>query len=741
MPEVTLTTKDGTTHKFFATSREQQDEIVDRIESEVESGAKAFTYMLTRDGGRVLTANGKKLFVSPSMSTSNPEKINQIMQQEIAGGDTARQITEKELSKDIVEAQPFASRMSKVVEGIPFLGTYVDEAVSALGDDKTSEKIRTVQSAMGKDRPIESAALNVAGAFTGYPLAVASKTGTTLERAVKTGLGSGLLGALEGYVSGYGAGENDEQRQELAKERGMFGGATGGTLGFLSPYAGKVSGAITERLSSLGKDTVERISSTIKRTDAQNLAQNLGISNEAATIVKNAIDAGGTIEDAINNIRKAGQDGMIADANEATKTLLDAAMATGGKANVIGEQAVTGRLEESTRRTARAMNEVLGDAPMGRESMVEKIAKDTAPARSAAYGKAYQAEITYRNPNSQDLLNVLNRMPARIKAKVARMANERMAADPDVAAPNPILVGKDANGAPVFTEMPNVLQLDYMKRTLDTMAGNFTDSSAQTYGIFAKQLRDAIVKAVPEYGEALKLGASKIQMDEAFDLGYNMLTKKITRENVAKGMSDATPTEIRLAKTGARAFIDETLANVRSGITGSTEELGRARSLLRLLSDKASLDKLSQVLDTSELNQLMIALRELRSAFEMRAATTPGSRTAIRQDVQRGVEEMTEASPIRMAQQGNPIDATRRLTSILTGATDDLMERERQQIFAEIVQALTQKQGKDAQAALRYVEQAIKDGKISQDRAKFVSDTVQRAMLTSSTAPENTRGQ
>ena len=734
--------RNGNPITFEAKTDEEANEMQRLILSEIDQGRKALTYAMTRDGGRVLSANGKLMYTSSGMATSNPQKIAKILESERTNGDTARQMAESEISEEIVSAQELPARLSKYVQGVPFVGEYVDEAVGAMGDERSAEKIRTLQKSMQTARPYESAGLQVAGGLTAAPLMpTLGSTGTTLEKAVKTGTKGGLFASLEGLVSGFGSGEDTDERIQAAKERATIGGIAGGGTGVLSPYASDLTSRGVNAIREMGSDAINRVKSVFNRSSAEDLATSLGISREASTVIKNALDAGGTVEDAVTAIRKAGDQGMIADANEATKTLLDAVMATGSRANVIGEEAVSGRLATTAGKASQALDETLGVPPMGRESVSKSIAQSTMKDRSEAYGKAYATQVPYTQPQAADIVDVLSRIPDKVKARAIESANMRMRAESnDNIIPQEIILKDRGDGVLDFVEMPSVMQLDYIKRALDSMGKNFTDADANTYGLFAKQLRDATVKAVPEFGEALKRGADKIGMDEAFDLGYNILNRRTTRENVIKSLDGATDVEKQLAKTGIRTFIDETLSNIRSGITGSTEEIAEARNLLRLLSDRASLDKLSQVLDTRELNQVMGALRELRSAFEMRASTTAGSRTAIRQDVQRGIDEMTEPSFVRMAQSGNPIDATRRVVSVLTGMTDEFTESQRQAIMADIARGLTEKRGKDAQVALRYIQKAIESGKMDATRAKFVSDVVARAMTTGATLPENIKG-
>ena len=65
--------------------------------------------------------------------------------------------------------------------------------------------------------------------------------------------------------------------------------------------------------------------------------------------------------------------------------------------------------------------------------------------------------------------------------------------------------------------MPNMIQLDYLKRQLDK---TYDRTGIEEYALFARDLLNAAVDAVPEYGVAVKLGGAKITETEK-NLLYN----------------------------------------------------------------------------------------------------------------------------------------------------------------------------------------------------------------------------
>jgi len=300
--------------------------------------------MTTKDGGRVVRSqSGKLSFVSPAYSTSDPEQIKRIM--EGAGGAETSRLG---MQESIVQQAPVSSRLTKLVEGTPFVGSYLDELIGTFSGPEAAQGVRALSSAMEETRPGQSLGLNLGGAALGTAATIAatparvvaalapSTSARMLPSMGKAALTSGLLGATEGAIYGAGQGEG-AGRVETAGTGALFGGLLGGALGGVAPLV--ATGA-------------ENIAGIFRRSDVAKIASDLGISREAATVIKNTFDQGGDIAAARAAVQRAGSEGMLADAGFAAQALLDASAATGGRAGQVAREAVEGRMT----RTGEALD-------------------------------------------------------------------------------------------------------------------------------------------------------------------------------------------------------------------------------------------------------------------------------------------------------------------------------------------------------------------------------------------------
>jgi hypothetical protein len=238
--------------------------------------------MNTPDGGRVVRGqSGKLSFVSPAYSTSDPEQIKRIM--EGAGGAETSRLG---MQESIVQQAPVSSRLTKLVEGTPFIGSYLDELIGAFSGPEAAQGVRALSSAMEETRPGQSLGLNLGGAALGTAATIAatparvaaalvpSTSARMLPSMGKAALTSGLLGATEGAIYGAGQGEG-AGRVETAGTGALFGGLLGGALGGAAPLV--AAGA-------------ENVAGIFRRSDVAKIASDLGISREAATVIKNTFD-------------------------------------------------------------------------------------------------------------------------------------------------------------------------------------------------------------------------------------------------------------------------------------------------------------------------------------------------------------------------------------------------------------------------------------------------------------------
>jgi hypothetical protein len=470
-------------------------------------------------------------------------------------------------------------------------------------------------------------------------------------------------------------------------------------------------------------DVVKRI----LETDVKLIAKTFGVSVEAARVVKQAFSDGGNIDDAIANIRAAGKDGMLADAGPAADALIDAAAASGPTATASTQRIVGERADAASATIGQTMDETLGAAPTGARTASEEISKRTAPARTKAYGDAYSKPIDYASDQGRAIEEVISRISPKNMANAIEEANADMLAD---GVKNQQIMATIADdGSISFSEMPNVQQLDYIKRSLGNMANDLKDpvtgalpSNAIRFNKLSGQLKKAIGDAVPEYNIAVKVGGDKIAEDEALDLGMKLLSPKTTREQVARQMLDSSDAEKQAARLGARNYIDETLANVKSSIATPETDIKEAMKLLADLSSKANLEKLRLIIGSDGVNQMQKELEVVRRALTLRAAVAKNSATAQRQAIQTTSKAILNEGPLNMVKQGKPLETIKESIKLLTGSNASGEAMRQSGMYTDVIKALTEKRGEDAVNALKIMDNAIKKQvNLSDKNADFIT--------------------
>jgi hypothetical protein len=663
-------------------------------------------------GGRVVERGGRQFFVSPGYSTSDPERIRQIMQ----GTKPAREMVESEMRREMVESQPISAAAAKVTQGIPYIGEFIPEALGTFSP-VGRERVERLQRATEEEYPILSAAGRM-GAAAATGLLAPGTVPTTVSGAFARGA---LFGGSEAAVSGFGAAEGDFS--ERATEA-IPTGVTGAVLG--SSMAGLIGLFTKGTTSTAGLNAA-----------ARKVASELGISKEAAMVIGQTLSReGSSLEDALQNIRRAGDQGMIADADIATAKLLDAVIASSGEAATVGRGAVTERAAERSQELTGAMTRALGAEPVGRRTAAEQAAARYAPMTRLSYAEAYASPINYTSPAGLEIENLITRVPADELRAAFKEANDVMQLQGIQNQQIRATINDD--GSIDYEEMPNVIQLDYLKRAMQRIAysDQYTDKFGRPTGkgaelnIVAGKLRDALGRAVPSYDRAVSMGGNAIRERQAGELGNMLLNDRVTRDELTEAIRGASKTEMDALRLGVRNQIDEIMANVKTSIsTGDQGAIEEARKLLRQLSSGANRQKLQMILTPQRYGQLNTKLGEIRAALELQANVAPNSATAIRQKILQDIEEITGLGMVGSALRGEPLQAGQKVIQALTGMTDEAMVARRNEILTEVAQALTQKRGKDAEAALRYVSEAIQKGRITEAKANFVNQVLQRTLV------------
>ena len=704
MARFEITGPDGTK---YAVEGETAEGAVAALKKMLGDQPKENVVATTPDGGRVVKGqDGALSFASPNYSTTDPAKIAEIMK-----GATAADTSMASFDRSTLDQAGSGAPAAKFLQGVPFAGEYVDEAMGAVGGPQMTDAIRASNAAMDRQNPKTSLGLQMAGGVVGSipalaaaPIAVAAAPATLPGQVVAAGLTGATAGGVEGFVSGYGAGEG-ENRLKSAKERGMVGAALGGLVSGAAPAVGAGFRSLIERLK--GKDV-----SIISRA--------LGISDEAAKMIKPSVDAL-DFDAAIANLKKVGADAMLADAGVTTRRALDYAITGGGKAARVGIDAVTGRAEKQGSRLGAVMDTILG-VPKGVKAVAKGISERTAPARKKAYDMAYGTAINYADDTGRNIEEVLGRVDGDTLTAAVKEANDAMRAEG--IKNQQIMAILDSKGNVSFKEMPNVQQLDEIKKGLDAIARSETDdltgkitAKGRRAAKLASELRGAISDAVPAYKTAVKLGGDKIATETAMDTGRKLFSTGMTRERVAEVMNGASLEAKDAARQGIREYVDDTLARVRRSYDNPDADTTETLKLLNTLSSRDAREKLVMVLGEGKADRLLKEIDAAGRMFGTRQAIATGSASARRLAKDQQINQILAPGVVGNAAQGKGLGTIQSFIKLVTRATPEADMARKQEVLADVAKALTEMRGPQAEAALKLVQKAVEGQPLKSDEA------------------------
>ena len=672
--------------------------------------------------------DGQRYLVSPSYSTSDQDRINTIM----AGETDAGQASKSSFYQDVLDKYPLASRAAAYLGATPFAGKYTDEAMGQTFGEQAAIATRAAQSAMASERPKENLAIglgsgliNSAAMLAALPAKATTALAGPLTQTIPAMIGRGAatgagLGATEGLISGYGEGSTTQERIENAKQGAMFGAGAGAVLGTAAPIVGK---------------GVKNLADWVKQTDVGLISNALKISGNAARVIKNTFELGGDINSALSSIQRAGDEGMLADAGSAAQALLDASASSGGQASRVARTAVNERMARTGQNLDATFNEVLGEAEIGPRTAVENIAKRTQAQRSDLYNEAFggpKSAIDYSSEKGDQIFKVLDRTPDNVLSKAIADANEAIQIS-GMPANQQIKVVVGDNGKIIFSDLPNVMQLDQLKKSLQSIAYENVDDfgrltgKGSSYNKLASDLRDAVSDAVPVYGDAVKLGGDKIAEERSFKLGADLLKSNTELEDVLDQFNANTPiAQLEAAKTGLRNYIDKAMNDVKAIASDPTAEAIDARQVIKVVTDLSSGSSRNKIkaLLGAEADALLKQIDAASQSAVVKASMAVNSKTAQRTAINETIKEITKPGVFGTALRGEPLQTSQRLIQAISGMTDEFTESQKQKVFVEIATALTQRKGRSAQEALKLISGAIKGQDLTEAQNRFLAQQI-----------------
>jgi hypothetical protein len=533
--------------------------------------------------------------------------------------------------------------------------------------------------------------------------------------------------ALQGARAGIGESEADLMEGDIAGVTKDTAKGAGYGLAIGRPFEKMLSGA-GKTFSRYGSEFLEDFTKRGKTVNA--LAEKLNISYPAANIMFNMLGQGMNLQQMTANLRKAGDQGMIIDADKSIAQLGDAIQASGAPnaGRIIGDAAET-RAANQADELRPTMDQVLGEPPEGLDTAVDAVASRTAKGREKAYSEAYAEPIDYASGAGlkiESLINDLSRNAPREFRSAIQSANLNMAAD---GKQNMQFLAEElADGTFKVKQMPNMIQLDYLKQALQATYDRTGDIG---YKKFSEQLRDAGVEAVPKYGKALQLGQAKIVETEVMQMGAKFLQDNVKLDQLKNAVKNASNVEMDALRLGARNQIEEILDQTRKNMgsvgddkAGATAE--ESRKLLRILSSDSSRNKLRLILGDAEAQTLFTKLDEVQSGLQLLNSLSANSATAMRVQLKNTLDDLMSPGILGTVARGDLQLAPKQIIQTLTQQTPEAIAGRTDDILSEVATVLTQARGKEAEAALQLLAQARQGTKLSTAQAAFVNKAYEK---------------
>lgn len=548
--------------------------------------------------------------------------------------------------------------------------TYADQLAAVRGQE---EQFRA-------DHPVTATVAEIGGALipAATGVGMAARGGTLGAQALR---GAGA-GAAMGGLYGFGEGEGGIQDRMTD---GLIGAAAGGVLGGALPAVGNLAGRGVRAAQDWARD------SSIGR----NVADRMGVSRAAGSLVSDLV--GMSNPQALQqSLARAGDDAMLADGSTTLARALDLVTQSPGDGAALALQ----RIDDRAARSSDAIVDALLGGKQGPRippaTLQNRMADSARGKINPLYREAYESAIDYASPEGRAIEELIKRIPpARMNAAI-RSAQDRMTYDGHPLAQ--VLAQIGDNGSVEVSQLPNVMQLDYIKRAFDAVADDSKDAITgrmTSDGAFASQIardiRKATKQAVPAYGDALEAAANDIRQRGAVRTGQGLLSARTTVEDALGEIGNATGAERRAMREGVLGQIEHTLGNVRAVATDPDIDARQALTAFKELSSPNAQRKM-EALFGDEWPGVQQAMSEATAALGLRARTGGNSMTAGRQIFDELFNDATEPGAVR---KGEIMGSARSVWQRLTGASPENVQRVRAGIREEVADLLTQPRGQD----------------------------------------------
>jgi hypothetical protein len=450
------------------------------------------------------------------------------------------------------------------------------------------------------------------------------------------------------------------------------------------------------------------------------------------------MQSGQDIVEVMKNLRKGGNQSMVADATEATKSLTDLLAASGNEAAEIVTGNILKRSEHAAASLERSLDKNVADLPVmtgttakegikvDAQQVAKDLAKASAPARDKAYKAAYATKINYSSAEGKAILDVLSRMPPDLKQRALKEANDILIMEGKELGQTGLIVGKD--GLFEMVSNPNMMQLDTIKRALSEIA--YGDAAVPVAGQGlkfvesglskqAKKLRYELNQALKgiskDYRKAVKLGQEKITRENAIDIGEaamqsNMSVAQLTRLLNDKNIGEA---ERKMVSIGFRASLDRILGNVRA-TANIGADIQAMKKLLGDFSSRNAQKKLRLLIpNKKEYNAVIKELNKSEAALALQNAVNLNSKTHVRGVLEDQIRTQVEGGVTKHLLKAKPAVAAGKFIDHIVRVTS-IEAKERATIMKELAVVLTETKGTVARENFKILYTAFKNKAMNQ---------------------------
>lgn len=446
-------------------------------------------------------------------------------------------------------------------------------------------------------------------------------------------------GAVAGGLSGAGFADGDlEDRAIGAATGGVIGGALGTVLPVAVSGVGKVVGAAT-------RPVTDRIGQGPARVADRKVAQ--------------AFERDGkTVDEVSARLRTLGPEATIADAaGENTAGLLETVANQPGTGRQMAQRVLQQRQKGAGGRIQDAAARELGDG--GFYQTLDDLNAARKEAAAPLYDEAYKQKFMWNDD--------IERLITRPSMKQALSRAHRIAAE-EGRDPTGLGLGMNEAGDVVFTKVPSMQTLDYVKRGLDDVLEGFRDTVTgklrldesgrainATRAEFVRNLRSLN----PAYSEALDAWGGPTQLMDAMAKGRNF--SRPDAEITEKIVGALSPAE-------KEAF----LLGVRRGIDDMVDSTGRTSDATRKLLGTPKMSKALQAAfpDTASYRRFAADLLREQKFNQTRNTVLSNSATARRLAGQEDVG--IDPSPLSDIAQGigntSPLQVAKGAANFVRGA-------------------------------------------------------------------------